>query len=543
MAPARAWRGNPWAVLTVVSVGYFMPLLDLTIVNIAIPDLVSDLGMSLDQILWVVNGYTLALAALLITAGRIGDLRGPRLAFAAGTALFTAASVACALAQDPAQLIAFRTVQGIGAAVLIPQTLTILAHTFPPERRGTAFGIWGAVAGLAAIAGPTLGGLLVTAFGWRWIFLINLPIGIVVLAGTFAVVDEMREPHPRRLNPLGVLLCTLAFTALCYGLVEGQRYDWGTITSFVSIPLVLAAGVVLLALFLWAQARVQDRDPLIPFALFKDREYALMNVVGGAVNVGMLGFLLLFNIYLQAALGMSALRAGLTLAPAALVSMLLAPLTGRLTDRVDGRWILFGGLLLFAAGMAWMAAVATTGSAWYTFLPPLVVAGVGMGGTFAPMPAIAMHGVPPELNSAASGVFNSNRQFGSVLGTAAVGALLQSRLAAAVGERATERARSLPAGYRAPFTAALRRAADSAIEAGGDGSSLAAPPGVPRAAVSQLREAGKYAMAHGLLDAVQQTVVLPVAMTALAAVCCLAVRPAARRVKDPDDLRVEVTSV
>ncbi|MFI1768397.1 DHA2 family efflux MFS transporter permease subunit [Streptomyces sp. NPDC020800] len=542
MATARAWRGNPWAVLTVVSVGYFMPLLDLTIVNIAIPDLVSDLGMSLDQILWVVNGYTLALAALLVTAGRVGDLRGPRLAFAAGTALFTVASVACALAQDPAQLIAFRTVQGIGAAVLIPQTLTILAHTFPPERRGTAFGVWGAVAGLAAIAGPTLGGLLVTAFGWRWIFLINLPIGIVVLFGTFAVIEEMRETRPRRLDPLGVLLCTLAFTALCYGLVEGQRYDWGTIRSFVSIPLVLAAGVVLLALFLWTQARVQDRDPLIPFALFKDREYALMNIVGGAVNVGMLGFLLLFNLYLQAALGMSALRAGLTLAPAALVSMLLAPLTGRLTDRVDGRWILFGGLLLFAAGMAWMAAVATTESAWYTFLPPLVVAGVGMGGTFAPMPAIAMHGVPPALNSSASGVFNSNRQFGSVLGTAAVGALLQSRLATAIGERATERARSLPAGYRAPFTAALRRAADSAVEAGGDGSHLAAPPGIPRAAAAQLREAGRYAMAHGLVDAVRQTVVLPVAMTALAAVCCLAVRSAARREQNPDDLRVEVTS-
>src|SRR5262249_2129395 len=146
----------------------------------------------------------------------------------------------------------------------------------------------------AAIAGPTLGGLLVTAFGWRWIFLINLPIGIVVLFGTFAVIDEMRETRPRRLDPLGVLLCTLAFTALCYGLVEWQRYEWGTIRSFVSIPLVLAAGVVLLALFLWTQARLQDRDPLIPFALFKDREYALMNIVGGAVNVGMLGFLLLF---------------------------------------------------------------------------------------------------------------------------------------------------------------------------------------------------------------------------------------------------------
>ncbi|MEU7055852.1 DHA2 family efflux MFS transporter permease subunit [Streptomyces sp. NPDC046197] len=543
MASIRSWRGNPWATLTVVSVGYFMPLLDLTIVNIAIPDLVSDLRMSLDQILWVINGYTLALAALLIAAGRLGDLRGPRAAFAAGTALFTVASVACALAADPAQLIAFRAVQGVGAAVLVPQTLTLLAHSFPPERRGTAFGIWGAVAGLAAVAGPTLGGLLVTALGWRWIFLINLPIGVAVLAATLALVDDVRETRPRRLNLLGVLLCTLALTALCYGLIEGRRYDWGTVTSFVSIPLVLAVGVVLLALFLWNQARVQRDDPLIPFVLFKDREYALMNVVGGAVNVGMLGFLLLFNLYLQSALGMSALRAGLTLAPAAVVSMLLAPLTGRLTDRVDGRWILFGGLLLFAAGMAWMAAAAGPDSPWYAFLPPLVVAGVGMGGTFAPMPAIAMQGVPPALNSAASGVFNSNRQFGSVLGTAAVGALLQGRLVAAVGERAAERARTLPPGYRAQFTTAVRRGADGAIEGGAGHSALASPPGVPRAVAGQLEAAGRYAMTHGLVDAVHQSVVLPVGVTALAALCALAVRPAANRLQDPSDLRMEVTSV
>ncbi|MFI9106473.1 DHA2 family efflux MFS transporter permease subunit [Streptomyces fildesensis] len=537
----RNLRGNPWATLIVISLGYFMTLLDLTIVNIAIPDVVDDLGASLDQILWVINGYTLVLAALLITAGRIGDLWGPRSTFAVGVVLFTLASMACGFATDPGQLIAFRAVQGLGAAILMPQTLTILTHSFPPERRGTAFGIWGAVAGIAAIAGPTVGGLLVTAFGWRWIFFINLPIAIVVLAGTFAVVTEVRESRSRRLDPLGVLLITLALLALCYGLVEGQRYDWGTVVSFISIPLVLGIGVVLLAVFLGLQARSQERDPLIPFALFRDRDYALMNVVGGAVNIGMLGFLLLFNLYLQSVAGMSALRAGLTLAPAAMVSMVLAPLAGRLTDRIDGRYILVSGLLLFAVGMGWMAAIAQPDSRWYHFLPPLLVAGAGMGGTFAPMPTIAMRGVRPELSGAASGVFNSNRQFGAVIGTAAVGALLQNRLVASIGAQADSRSLALPEQYRASFVSGLRSTAERGIEVGA-GSSPGPPAGVPAEVAGQLREAGRQALAHGFIDAMHATIALPVAVTALAALTCLSVkRPAARPAVEKEDRKKAMT--
>ena len=179
------FRGNPWAVLLVVSLGFFMTLLDLTIVNIAIPNMITRLHASLDDILWVINAYALVLAVLVITAGRLGDLVGPRVLFTAGIALFTAASVACGLSPSPGWLIGFRAVQGLGAALLMPQTLTIITNTFPPERRGAAFGIWGAVAGVATIAGPTLGGLLVTAFDWRYIFFVNLPIGIVVMVLTW----------------------------------------------------------------------------------------------------------------------------------------------------------------------------------------------------------------------------------------------------------------------------------------------------------------------------------------------------------------------
>src|SRR5215475_6121859 len=186
-------RGNPWAVLLVVSLGFFMTLLDLTIVNIAIPNLITKLHASLDDVLWVINAYALVLAVLVITAGRLGDLIGPRIMFTSGVAVFTAASAACGFAPSPGWLIGFRAVQGLGAAMLMPQTLTIITNTFPPERRGAAFGIWGAVAGVATIAGPTLGGLLVTALDWRWIFFVNLPIGVIVLIAAFALIPNVRQ--------------------------------------------------------------------------------------------------------------------------------------------------------------------------------------------------------------------------------------------------------------------------------------------------------------------------------------------------------------
>src|SRR6266705_3330924 len=272
-------RGNPWAVLVVVSLGFFMTLLDLTIVNIAIPNMIDKLHASLDGVLWVLNAYALVLAVLVITAGRLGDLLGPRPMFLSGVAVFTAASVACGFAPSPGWLIGFRAVQGLGAAMLMPQTLTIITNTFPPERRGAAFGVWGAVAGVATIAGPTLGGLLVTAFDWRYIFFVNLPIGVVVLALAGIIIPDLRPGCRHRFDIPGVLLASAALLAICYGLVEGQKYNWGTITSFISIPLVLGTGVVLLALFLVAQKLLQDREPLIPFSVFRDRNYAVTNWV------------------------------------------------------------------------------------------------------------------------------------------------------------------------------------------------------------------------------------------------------------------------
>ena len=261
--------------------------------------------------------------------------------------MFTVASAACGLAPSPGWLIGFRAVQGLGAAMLMPQTLTIITNTFPAERRGAAFGVWGAVAGVATIAGPTLGGLLVTAFDWRWIFFVNLPFGVIALVLTFVIIPDMRPGRRHRIDIPGVLLASAALLAICYGLVEGQKYDWGTITSFISIPLVLGVGVLLLIAFLVLQWRTQDREPLVPFALFRDRNYAVVNWVSGTLAIGMMGIFLPFTIYLQSVLGFSALRAGLTMAPASLLSMFVAPVAGRLTDKIGGKYILMLGLILF----------------------------------------------------------------------------------------------------------------------------------------------------------------------------------------------------
>jgi EmrB/QacA subfamily drug resistance transporter len=471
--------------------------------------MITRLHASFDDILWIVNAYTLVLAVLLITAGRLGDILGQRTMFIAGVVVFTAASAACGLSPSAGWLIGFRAVQGVGAAMLMPQTLAILTMVFPPERRGAAFGVWGAVAGIATIAGPTLGGLLVTTFDWRYIFFVNLPIGIIVIALSGVVIPDLRTGRRHQLDITGVLLASVALLAICYGLVEGQRYNWATITSFVSIPLVLGVGVALLAIFMLFQARRQDREPLVPFSLFRDRNFSLMNVASGTVAIGILGILLPFTIYLQSALGFSALRAGLTMAPTSVVSMFVAPVAGKMSDRLGGKYFLIAGLMLFAAGIAWIAVIAHTGLAWYSFLAPLCVAGLGVGCTFAPMITIAMRDVDTSLAGAASGVFNTTRQVGTVIGAAGVGALLQNRLVYSLTRQATQRTASLPPPVREKIVHGFQAAARQGLEIG-SGQNLSGLAG--------------QIFSHGFVSAMRPTMFLPVAVLVVTAACCMAVR-------------------
>jgi EmrB/QacA subfamily drug resistance transporter len=425
------WRGREWAVLATLSLGFFMTLLDLTIVNVAIPSMRRELHASLAEIGWVINAYIIVLAVLMITAGRLGDLRGRRNLFIAGVTVFTLASAASGLAQTAPELIAARAVQGLGSALLLPQTMAVIIATFPASRRGAAMGIWGGVAGLATIAGPTIGGMLVTWLSWRWIFFVNLPIGVVTVIAALAVLPEVRTGRRQALDVPGVLLSSGALVAITYGLIEGQTYHWGQVTGFVSIPLIIGAGVVLLAVFVAVQARRQQREPLLPFALFRDRNFALMSAANVIVSIALIGMALPLTLYLQSGLGFSPLAAGLTMAPASLVSGLTAPFAGRLADR-GGKYLLMSGMALYAAGLVILAALAGPASQWYDLLPGFAVAGLGVGCTMSPMQTNATRNVDPRLAGAASGVLNTLRQTGSALGSAVVLALLQNRLAAHV---------------------------------------------------------------------------------------------------------------
>jgi EmrB/QacA subfamily drug resistance transporter len=523
-------RGNPWAVLLVVSLGFFMTLLDLTIVNIAIPNLITKLHASLDDVLWVINAYALVLAVLVITAGRLGDLIGPRIMFMSGVAVFTAASAACGLAPSPGALIGFRAVQGLGAAMLMPQTLTIITNTFPPDRRGAAFGVWGTVAGVATIAGPTLGGLLVTAFDWRWIFFVNLPFGLCVLLVTPLIIPDMRSGRRHRIDIPGVLLASAGLLAICYGLVEGQKYDWGTITGFVSIPLVLGLGVVLLLAFLLVQWLTQDKEPLVPFALFRNRNYSVVNWVSGVLAVGMMGIFIPLTLYLQSVLGFSALKAGLTMAPASLMSVFVAPVAGRLTDKIGGKFILMSGLILFGAGMGWIALIAQPDSSWLVFLVPLIVAGFGMGCIFAPMLTVGMRNIEPRMAGAASGVLNTVRQVGLVIGTAAVGALLQNRLVSAMAAQASARSAALPPQLRGRFVAGIDNSAKNGIQvgAGQSGGSTQLGPGLPARVAAEIARIGHDVFTFAYVTAMRQTMLLPIILLAVGALSCLAIKEGKR---------------
>jgi EmrB/QacA subfamily drug resistance transporter len=535
------WRGNPWVVLLTLSLGFFMTLLDITVVNVAIPSLIDKLHASLDEMLWVINAYVLVLAALLIASGRMGDVRGSRTMFVWGVALFMAASVLCGLSQDPAQLIAARILQGLGAAAMVPQTMTIIIGTFPAERRGTALGVWGAVAGVATVAGPTLGGYLISTADWRWIFFVNVPIGAIVLSMALAFVPDIRHGVRRTLDAPGVVLATATLLCLTFALTEGQSHDWNA-----GIWALLGAGVLLLVGFLIYQRSRQDREPLLPFALFSDRNYTVMSVVSATVQVGMIGLFLPVMIYLQSVLGFSALKAGLVMAPAMVASALLSPLAGRMADRIGGKYVLMTGLTLFAVGLTWFAGVTEVGRAWWQFQPALIVAGLGIGCVFGPMVALAMENVEPKMAGAASGVLNTIRQIGTVIGSAAVGAVLQNRLAAALRDEAVKRSDDLPPTVRHSFVAGFGNAAKSGLEVGTgqSGAALTPPRGTPENLAHHLQQVASSVFEHAFVHAMWPTLALPIGVIAVGALSCLLVRrrPADNRTGMPDTAEVATSA-
>ncbi|MCP2260443.1 drug resistance transporter, EmrB/QacA subfamily [Streptoalloteichus tenebrarius] len=511
---------NPWVVLGALCLGFFMIMLDGTIVNIAMPSMLTDLGSSLDEILWVVSVYVLTGAVPLILASRLGDRYGPKRLYLVGLAVFTVASAWCGLSGSVGMLVAARALQGLGAALLTPQTSVFVATLFPPNRRGAAFGLWSGVAGVATLSGPLVGGVLVTHLSWEWIFFVNVPVGVVGLVLAAVLVPDLRPGAAHSFDLPGLLLVTTGLFAVSFGLLEGERFHWGTVVGPLSIPLVLAAGVVLLLLFV-VQQRRNKHEPLVPMTLFAHRNFGLANAVGLGVSFAMIGMMLPVTLYLQAVLGLSAVTAGLLSAPTSVVAGLVGPFAGRLADRVGGKYLLLFGLVAYGAGFGTVCVTAEPDSNPWTFLPALAVAGVGIGCVFTPMANVAMGSMDKRLAGSASGVFNTTRQVGSVLGSAAVGALLQARLVSALHDEATARSGQLPEALRRRFVEGVDQVAGGGVDLGGAaGPKL--PSDVPPDVAQTLGRLGAEVFQHGFVAAMRHTILLPIGVLAIAALCCLA---------------------
>ena len=413
-----------WVTLAVLTLSTFLVLLDASVVNVALPRIAGDLGGTLDQATWVVAGFILAFATPLVLFGRLGDVFGRRRLFVVGVAVFTLASLGCALAPSMGFLIAARVAQGVGGAMLEPATLALIKATFPRERLGLAFGVQGITAGVATAVGPTLGGVLTTSLSWRWIFLINVPVGLVAIAATLLVVTESRaEGASRRIDVAGFLLSGAGIFFLVFALVEGQKLGWDS----ALILGALAASVLSLVAFVFVERRV--REPLVDLSLFSDRLFSVGNVLRGVTLFVLLAAVFVLPLYWQTQLGYSALEAGLVLVPLSVASFFLSPVAGSLADRVDVRWLVGSGFVAVAASALWLSRL-TPESGWSFFVAPLALFGAGLAFLFAPTVTATLRNVPDENSGVASGISFTGGEVGAALGVAVAAAVLQNRLLA-----------------------------------------------------------------------------------------------------------------
>ncbi len=423
-----------WQILIVLCLAVFMLLLDSTVVNVAQVKIKDSLGANLTEIQWILDSYILTYAVLLLSLGRMGDIYGRKRFFMIGMAVFTVASVLCGLSgwigdqtglSGVYLLIFFRVLQGVGGAFMMPQSLSLLTVNFPAERRGAALGIWGSVVAVGAILGPIIGGLIVTHYSWAWIFLINLPVGIISLILVDRIVPESIDPAAsRKIDWIGVAISGLGIFCLVFACIEASRLGW---TSPEILGLFLAAAV-LLALFVWWERRVAD--PIVKIELFAMRNFTVANIIGLVVAFGMLGIFFPITLFLQEVLGFTPVRAGLAMTPMSLMILVGAPISGRLSDRIGSRWLLFAGTAIMAIGILFITRQTTVNTTIASLAPALVVTGIGMGMTFSPMTAAAMRDVPLAVAGSASGVLNTSRNIGQVLGIAILGSVLQTRMAA-----------------------------------------------------------------------------------------------------------------
>lgn len=451
---------SPWPALGALVVGFFMILIDTTIVSVANPSIQEGLGTTTTGVIWVTSAYLLTYAVPLLVTGRLGDMFGPKRIYLIGLTIFTLASLWCGFADmlpgsGIGNLIAARAVQGLGAALMTPQTMAVITRTFPANKRGTAMALWGATAGVATLVGPLLGGVLVDGPGWEWIFFVNVPIGVVAFVLAWRLVPQL-ETHVHKMDWLGIALSSVGMFLLVFGLQEGSSHDWN---AWVWASIV--GGVVVISLFIWWQ-RTNKNEPLLPLTLFKDRNFSLANGAISTVGFSITAMFIPMVYFYQVVRGLSPTETALMTVPTALMTLVLARLAGQLADTVHPKYLVVPGMLVTGFSL-WLTATmfSPTISIWLLLIPPTLL-GIGSAFIWGPISSTATRNLPMNAAGAGSGVYNTTRQVGAVLGSAAIATLMASRISAhlpaapgggEMGDSASISA--LPDGLKDGFTAAM----------------------------------------------------------------------------------------
>jgi EmrB/QacA subfamily drug resistance transporter len=412
-----AGERRKWWTLAAVAFGLFMIMLDNTVVNVALPSIQEDLGVGLSELEWIVTGYALTFAALMLIGGKLADAYGRRRVFVIGIVVFTLASLACGLAGTGGQLIAARVVQGAGAALMNPATLSIIAATFPPRQRGAAIGIWAGVSALALAIGPLVGGLITEHLDWSWIFFVNVPIGAAGVVASYLLIDESKDETHERLDLPGLATSALGLFALTYALIESNTYGWG---SARILGLFALAAVSLVAFVVLERTQ---RAPMLPLDLFRNGTYTGANVVVLLVALAMFGVFFFVSLYMQNVLGYSAVQAGAAFLPMTILIILIAPIAGKTSDRLGSRWLMTSGMVLIAIELVYFSTLGADAT-YLQLLPAFLIGGVGMALTMTPSAAAATRAVPVEKAGVGSAVLNAFRQVGGSVGIALMGAIM-----------------------------------------------------------------------------------------------------------------------
>jgi EmrB/QacA subfamily drug resistance transporter len=424
-------ENRKWWTLAAVAFGLFMIMLDNTVVNVALPAIQESLDLKISELEWVVAGYALTFGALMLTGGKLADRYGRRLIFVVGLVVFTGSSLACGLAESANMLIAARVVQGVGAAMMNPATLSIITVTFPPHQRGKAIGIWVGVSALALAIGPLIGGLITEHVNWNWIFFINIPVGAIAIVAAFLFIDESRDTsHEQRLDLPGLLTSAVGLFALTYGLIEANAYGW------TSARILTAFAIAAVALVAFVLLELHQRLPMLDLSLFKNVTFAGANTVMLFTTLAMFGVFFYVSLFMQQILGYSPTQAGAMFLPMTVLIIIVAPQAGHLADRIGARPLVGGGLFLVAVSLLIFSRLSTDSTFW-SLLPAMVIGGIGMACTMTPATASAMGAVQRDKAGVGSAVLNTARQVGGSLGIAITGAIVASGASSALANGST----------------------------------------------------------------------------------------------------------